>query len=63
MFGLIVGVSTYVVLCVLTGLYGSQRRLGFIGATILAFLVTPIPVLIVLVFTAPKDESEHAIAE
>ena len=50
----------YVVFCLLTGLCGIQRRLGFWGTFIISLLVTPIPVLLVLLLTAPRRlESER----
>ena len=51
----------YVVFCLLTGLCGIQRRLGFWGTFIISLLVTPIPVLLVLLLTAPtrRFESER----
>ena len=48
-------VVTYVVACLLTGLYGRHRRLGFIGASMLSFFLTPVLALIVLFFTAPIE--------
>jgi hypothetical protein len=49
-----VAVIVYVIFCLLTGLCGIQRRMGFLGTFILALLVTPIPVLLVLLLTAPS---------
>jgi hypothetical protein len=46
----------YVSACLLTGLYGRGRRLGFFGTSLLSFFVTPIIALIILFFTAPKPE-------
>jgi hypothetical protein len=51
-------VLAYVIACLLTGLYGRRRRLGFFGTSLLAFFITPVLVLIVLVFTAPRSVSE-----
>jgi hypothetical protein len=53
-----VAVIIYVIFCVLTGLCGVQRRMGFIGTFIFALLVTPIPVLLVLLLTAPSRRYE-----
>ena len=53
-----VAVIVYVIFCVLTGLCGVQRRMGFIGTFIFALLVTPIPVLLVLLLTAPSRRYE-----
>jgi hypothetical protein len=44
----------YVIFCMLTGLCGIQRKLGFWGTFVIALLVTPIPVLLVLLLTAPS---------
>jgi hypothetical protein len=51
-------VILYVIVCLLTGLYGRHRRLGFFGTSLLSFFITPLLVLIVLFFTAPADVSE-----
>ena len=48
----------YVVFCLLTGLCGVRRRMGFIGTFVIALLVTPIPVLLVLLLTAPSRRYE-----
>ena len=48
-------VAAYILACLLTGIYGRQRRLGFIGASLLSFFITPPLALIVLFFTAPKE--------
>jgi hypothetical protein len=53
-----VAVIIYVIFCLLTGLCGVQRRMGFIGTFIFALLVTPIPVLLVLLLTAPSRRYE-----
>jgi hypothetical protein len=53
-----VAVIVYVIFCLLTGLCGVQRRMGFLGTFIFALLVTPIPVLIVLLLTAPSRRFE-----
>jgi hypothetical protein len=46
----------YIIICVLTGACGSQRRMGFFGTLIISLLVTPIPVLIVLLMTGPSHK-------
>ena len=53
-----IAVIIYVIFCLLTGLCGVQRRMGFLGTFIFALLVTPIPVLIVLLLTAPSRRFE-----
>ena len=48
----------YIILCVLTGLCGSQRRMGFFGTFILAIITTPLVVLPVLLLTGPSRRVE-----
>jgi hypothetical protein len=48
-----VGVVLYVIFCILVGLCGSQRRMGFIGTFIISLFLTPLLVLIVLLLTGP----------
>jgi hypothetical protein len=44
----------YVAFCVLTGLLGIDRRMGFLGTFVLAIVTTPFVVLPVLLLTAPS---------
>ena len=48
----------YIILCVLTGLCGSQRRMGFFGTFILALILTPVVMLPVLLLTGPSRRVE-----
>jgi hypothetical protein len=48
----------YIIFCVLTGLCGSFRRLGFFGTFFLALLTTPLVVLPVLLLTGPSRRVE-----
>lgn len=50
-----IAIVIYVVFCVLTGLCGSKRRLGFVGTFILALLLTPLIVLPILILTGPSN--------
>jgi hypothetical protein len=45
-------------LCLLTGLCGSQRRMGFFGIFILAIITIPLVVLPVLLLTGPSRRLE-----
>jgi hypothetical protein len=45
----------YIVFCVLVGLCGSQRRMGFIGTFVVSLVLTPVVVLIVLLLTGPSE--------
>ncbi len=38
----------YIIFCVLTGLCGAYRRMGFFGTFLIAVFVTPVVVLLVL---------------
>jgi hypothetical protein len=46
--------AAYLAFCVLVGLCGSQRRMGFTGTFILSLVVTPPIALIVLLITGPS---------
>jgi len=48
----------YIVFCVLTGLCGSYRRIGFLGTFLLALATTPLVVLPVLFITGPSRRVE-----
>ncbi len=48
----------YIILCVLTGLCGSYRRMGFFGTFLLALITTPLVVLPVLLLTGPSRRVE-----
>ena len=48
----------YIIFCLLTGLCGSQRRMGFFGTFLLSLVVTPVIVLIVLLLTGPSRRLE-----
>jgi hypothetical protein len=48
----------YVAFCLLVGLCGAQRRIGFFGAFIISFLITPILMLLILIMTAPRRTPE-----
>jgi len=48
-------VFLYVVFCILVGICGSQRRMGFTGTFIFSMLVTPVVVLVVLLMTGPSQ--------
>jgi len=53
-------VIIYIVFCILTGLCGSQRRMGFFGTFIMSLFLTPIVMLIVLKLTAPSETRRMA---
>jgi len=48
----------YVVFCLLTGVCGMDRRMGFFGTFALALLTTPLVVLPLLLITGPNRRVE-----
>jgi hypothetical protein len=48
----------YIIFCVLTGLCGSDRRIGFLGTFLLALATTPLVVLPLLLLTGPSRRFE-----
>ena len=53
-----VEITLYVVFCILTGLCGVNRRMGFLGTFVLALITTPLVVLPVLLLTGPSRRVE-----
>ena len=52
-------VIIYLVFCLLAGLCGVHRRMGFFGTFLISLVVTPVVVLLVLVLTAPSHRVER----
>ena len=50
--------TIYVVFCILTGLCGIDRRMGFFGTFVIALVTTPLVVLPVLLLTGPSRRVE-----
>jgi hypothetical protein len=48
----------YLIFCVFTGLAGAERRMGFFGTFVIAFALSPLLVLPVLLLTAPYRRIE-----
>lgn len=46
--------AVYVMLCVVVGLAGHRRRIGFAGYTLLALFLTPFLPLLFLLFTQKR---------
>lgn len=51
-------VVAYVVLCFMTGYVGRDRRVGYAGTVLLSFLITPLLMLMILVFFGPSSAVE-----
>ena len=50
--------AAYLVFCILVGLCGSQRRMGFTGTFLLSLVITPVLGLLVLLITGPSRRAE-----
>jgi hypothetical protein len=48
----------YIIFCLLTGLCGIDRRMGFVGTFLLALVTTPLLVLPLLLITGPSRRVE-----
>jgi hypothetical protein len=53
-----IGVIIYLVFCLLTGLAGSQRRIGFFGTFLISLFITPPIMLLLLIMTGPSRRVE-----
>jgi hypothetical protein len=52
--------AAYLLFCILVGLCGSQRRMGFTGTFLISLVVTPVIALLVLLITGPSRRAEMA---
>jgi FtsH-binding integral membrane protein len=53
-----IAIIVYVLFCILVGICGSQRRMGFTGTFILSFFLTPLVILIILLLTGTSQRAE-----
>lgn len=51
-------VVIYIIFCALTALFGSHRRMGFIGTFVLTLLTTPLIMIPVLVLTGQSSKAQ-----
>jgi hypothetical protein len=51
-------VVTYVIACLLTGLLGRERRMGYTGTVLLSLFITPLGMLLILALTGPSSKVE-----
>jgi hypothetical protein len=54
-----IGIIIYIVFCLLTGVCGMQRRMGFFGTFLLTLVMTPPVMLLVLLLTGPSHRHLH----
>jgi hypothetical protein len=52
--------AAYLAFCLLVGLCGSQRRMGFTGTFLLSLVITPVVALLVLLITGPSRRAKLA---
>jgi hypothetical protein len=55
-----IAIVLYVIICLLAGLAGSQRRMGFFGTFLLSLVITPLLASLLLIFTRPHQEKAPA---
>ena len=51
----------YVLLCFVVALRARHRSIGFVGAFILSFFVTPVVVFIALILLAPREQPQRRL--
>ena len=51
-----IAIAAYFVLCLIAGLFGMKRLIGFWGTLFLSVMLTPLLMLIMLLLTAPKKK-------
>jgi peptidoglycan/LPS O-acetylase OafA/YrhL len=49
-----VAIILYLIFCLLAGLCGSHRRMGFFGTFLLSLFVKPVLVVLLLILTGPS---------
>jgi amino acid transporter len=54
-----IAIVLYVIFCLLAGLAGSQRRMGFFGTFLLSLVITPLLASLLLIFTRPSRGDER----
>jgi hypothetical protein len=51
-----IAIAIYAVLCVIAGLFGMRRVIGFWGTLFLSVMLTPLIMLVMLLMLAPKKK-------
>ncbi|HWI20963.1 MAG TPA: hypothetical protein VNT81_24580 [Vicinamibacterales bacterium] len=51
-----IAIAIYLVLCLIAGLFGMRRVIGFWGTLFLSVMLTPLIMLIMLLMLAPKKK-------
>ena len=50
----------YLLLCILVGLLGRHRSVGFVGFAIIAFVLTPFVAIVILLLAIERRPPQHA---
>jgi uncharacterized membrane protein len=53
-----IAIILYVAFCLLAGMCGTNRRMGFLGTFLMSLIITPVIVVLVLILTAPATRDE-----
>ena len=56
-----IAVVLYVMFCLLAGLAGSHRRMGFFGTFLLSLVITPLLASLLLIFTRPSPVTSGTV--
>jgi len=51
-----IAIAIYAVLCIIAGLFGMRRVIGFWGTLFLSVMLTPLIMLVMLLMLAPKKK-------
>ncbi len=51
-----IAIAIYLVLCLIAGLFGMRRVIGFWGTLFLSVMLTPLVMLVMLLMLAPKKK-------
>lgn len=54
-----IAIVIYLIFCILAGLCGTHRRMGFFGTFLFSLVFTPVVVLLLLILTAPSRRDER----
>jgi uncharacterized membrane protein len=52
-----IAIILYLIFCLLTGVAGSYRRMGFFGTFFLSLFLTPLLVLLLLILTGSSSDA------
>jgi len=59
---MVIAVVLYVIFCLLAGLAGNQRRMGFFGTFLLSLVITPLLVSLLMLTRPSRGERDRSLA-